>query len=481
MTDVSALTDLPTPANTDYLLSWRGSAPYRLALSQIPYRNSNGVMVLSQVFAPNDGDYYGLGASFYTGQWRNSVTGQGGSAIRNSSGVMTFLTGTNPGTAGSAFTDFAERARIDNVGNFSVGTTGGDFGRSIRGAFRRDQNAITEVTVLNGSVGASAVAQFSRIGGTGNNFADWKLSDNSGAPYDLLSYGSAVQFSSIQFGGIERYRFTNGGNFGVGVVSPSFPIDTIGLVNIRGNGLSSAVRFQNTTAGRDMRIMQKDAGYVAITDETGGAEIFSASFLGGFVAPGGDNTYSCGRSSTRFTVVYAVSGTINTSDEREKLWRGELNEDELKAAKRIANEIGVYQWLDAIEQKGEDGARLHIGVRAQRVFKILEECGLDWQRYAWCCYDKWEDEFETIYDIRKITVIDKVLIEENTSIVNVEGNSIKKVVEREVEETYDTGEKKLKIAAGDRYGVRPDQLAMFLIAAQEQRLAAIEDRYSDGK
>lgn len=144
---------------------------------------------------------------------------------------------------------------------------------------------------------------------------------------------------------------------------------------------------------------------------------------GGNVQPGADNTQVLGSPSLRWSTVFAGTGAINTSDEREKEWRGPLNEAELRAAKRIAAEIGIFQFLDAVAEKGED-ARLHCGVRAQQVFAILEDEGLQWQRYAWCCHDEWDAEGD--------------------------------------------------LPAGDRYGIRPDQLALWLIAAQEQRLLALE-------
>lgn len=40
MTDVSALTDLPTPASGDFILTWRGTAPYRLNLSQVLFKDA---------------------------------------------------------------------------------------------------------------------------------------------------------------------------------------------------------------------------------------------------------------------------------------------------------------------------------------------------------------------------------------------------------------------------------------------------------
>lgn len=147
-----------------------------------------------------------------------------------------------------------------------------------------------------------------------------------------------------------------------------------------------------------------------------------------------DNSYSIGTSAFRWSVVYAGTGAINTSDMRDKSWRGGATAAELRAARRIAGELGFYQWIDAIEAKGPEQARYHFGVRAQRVWAIMADEGLvepiggdgapGKTPYAFLCWDRWEPD--------------------------------------------GGGE------AVDRFGVRPDQLALFLIAALDARLAVLE-------
>src|SRR3546814_7183771 len=56
---------------------------------------------------------------------------------------------------------------------------------------------------------------------------------------------------------------------------------------------------------------------------------------------------------------------------------------ELAAAARIARELGFYCWNDAIAAKGADGARRHFGVRAQAVWAIMAEEGLDRKSVAY--------------------------------------------------------------------------------------------------
>lgn len=109
--------------------------------------------------------------------------------------------------------------------------------------------------------------------------------------------------------------------------------------------------------------------------------------VGGNFTPISDGVLSCGGASNRFAVVYASTGTINTSDAREKTQLEPVNDALRRAAARIRAGIGAFQWLEAVERKGADRARLHIGVTAQAVRDAFLAEGLDPTRYALFCED----------------------------------------------------------------------------------------------
>lgn len=154
---------------------------------------------------------------------------------------------------------------------------------------------------------------------------------------------------------------------------------------------------------------------------TTGLQVGSAS-----IRAGADNTQSCGTAGVRWTTVFAATGTINTSDAREKQQIRELSEQERAVAVRLKSLIRVFKFNDAVEKKG-DGARVHFGVIAQDVKAAFEAEGLVAEDYAVLCYDEWPETPEERDE---------------------EGN---------VTQEYRP--------AGNRYGVRYEELLAFIIGA----------------
>lgn len=146
------------------------------------------------------------------------------------------------------------------------------------------------------------------------------------------------------------------------------------------------------------------------------AESHLASSIGSDIIPSVDGGFNIGSPPYRWGAVYAETGTINTSDEREKTPLEYLSDAELRVASKVKALIRKYKWLQSVGEKGEK-ARWHFGVGAQSVKEAFEAEGLDGFEYGCLCYDEWGEGEEDGVD------------------------------------------------AGSRYGVRPDELLFFMIAA----------------
>lgn len=180
----------------------------------------------------------------------------------------------------------------------------------------------------------------------------------------------------------------------------------------------------NSTATQNLVIKHEDVG-----------QRFDM-LMGGIIYPLADNTYSFGLGGDRWSVIYAATGTINTSDGRAKQDVEPLDEVEKRVAQRIKGLIKKFRFKDAVEQKGNN-ARIHFGVVAQEVAEAFAAEGLDANRYAMFCYDEWDEQPEV-----KIPMLD---------------DFGKETGEMTVINPYKP--------AGNRYGIRYDELLAFVIAA----------------
>ena len=131
-------------------------------------------------------------------------------------------------------------------------------------------------------------------------------------------------------------------------------------------------------------------------------------------------TQNLGIASRRWKEVFAANGTINTSDERQKQDIRDLNAAERAVAVRLKSLVKAFRYKDAVGQK-RDAARLHVGVIAQEVKAAFEAEGLNGFDYGILCYDQWDEKTDE------------------------EGNVL--------------------IEAGDSFGIRYSEIAMFIIAA----------------
>lgn len=171
----------------------------------------------------------------------------------------------------------------------------------------------------------------------------------------------------------------------------------------------------------------------------------------GIVRATADNAYSSGSASFRWSTVFAGTATINTSDERHKREIQRISDLLLDVISGLG--FQMYKMADAVEAKG-DGARWHFGVVAQELKARLEAAGLDPWAFGVLCYDEWDEQTEPA--IEAIESVDS------------EGNSTWS--HRETGETVVTRE------AGNRYGIRYEELLCLqaaLFSREKERQALI--------
>jgi hypothetical protein len=118
-----------------------------------------------------------------------------------------------------------------------------------------------------------------------------------------------------------------------------------------------------------------------------------AKFLNGTpcFSPTNNGVMANGSPSNKWDVVYASTGTINTSDRNMKDKIRKLTRAEKRAAKKIKKLLRTFRFKDAVRVKGED-ARIHMGLIAQDVIAAFESVGLDPYQYALVCKNTWYEK-----------------------------------------------------------------------------------------
>ena len=393
----------------------------------------------------------------------------------------------------------SERIRIDTSGNVGIGT-------GVPGA---------KLQV----VGSSTVAGYNNVAavfGAGVSSELYVGSLNGTAPF--IASGNAYPLL-FQTNGSERMRIDANGNVGIGESNPSgwnsklvikgasgyvqsavistgstsadVAASTVttagGVYNIGmqsyGDGLVQMTL--NSAAGKERRTVIFTSNSVrwmygadgnAESGSNAGSNFFIARFSdngtylgqthinranGDFVfdtsiKPSTDNLYSSGAGANRWSVVYAGTGTINTSDAREKNEVRSLTENEILAAQALSKEIGAYKFLSSIAEKG-DAAREHIGMTVQRAIEVMESFGLNPFNYGFICYDEWDEQTETI-----------PAVEATEAVIGANGEVVVPAREAKPEEIQVIRE------AGNRYSFRMDELSMFISRGLVARMDSIE-------
>lgn len=184
-------------------------------------------------------------------------------------------------------------------------------------------------------------------------------------------------------------------------------------------------------------------------------------FENGDVKPYLDNVNALGGPGNRFTTAYLGSNPIVTSN-GEKKTEPVVFDDAFLDAWGDVHYI-MYQWLDAVQLKGND-ARIHFGVIAQQIRDVFIAHGLMDEnstdcRYAVLCYDKYPRMTDMVFSHNEIVEH----TDDEGNVTTTEEPVYTEVVIHE---------------EGEEWGVRPDGIFFAEAAYQRRKLERIEARLS---
>lgn len=434
-----------------------------------------------------------LNAAQEAQEFRNNPAFQPGSVVNTEDGSLAFMA------------NGAEKMRLAASGQLGIGRTPAcavDIGDDSGQQLLRLNGA--------GSGSGSGAAVYLKAGGTLNAVGNHSAIAGGAYDADFTVWAGAGS-TRFYTGGAERVRIDTAGNVGIGDTNPagwnskllvkglsgavqsttlcsgSSPEDSAAVVAAAANSLYSAsvTAYGNGAAnvhlngaagkGRSVAMLSSNllrwslgASSDTESGSNSGSDFFIAryadngayigaplkiyrttgdAFFEGAVVNAFDNTKTLGGAGYRWSTVYAGTGTINTSDAREKTTVRELTSAEIQAAQALAKEIGAYKFLAAVAEKGA-AAREHIGMTVQRAIELLESFGLDPFTYGFICYDEWDQTTELIPGVGDVPEEFRVVRE-----------------------------------AGNRYSFRMDELLAFIIrgviasiSEQDARLRALEAR-----
>lgn len=251
-----------------------------------------------------------------------------------------------------------------NVGGTASQTTL-KAGGTVRGTLTASGMLWTVQQTVRGAAGQGTFA----IDGSGN----MTLQSGNGSGADLFNWASLDRAGTVrlQYRGSTVLQVNSGGAAVTGTLSAS------GVLSGQSLSLTQGIVLNGGIQGVTTPIISSDAVNKAYVDtkavlylSDGVSPRVNAEALGamitGSVYPNTDSTGgNCGSSSYRWGAVYAVNGTIQTSDEREKRDIRKLYLDELAIGEQLARKIKAYRWRNGSDE------RLRYGIIAQEVDAIL--------------------------------------------------------------------------------------------------------------
>lgn len=266
--------------------------------------------------------------------------------------------------------------------------------------------------------------------------------------HNFLHVGGVTSADGVRRISLQGDLVSSAGKFGIGEVNPQASVHSTsvgGACPMRlevGSSNPPIMQFYRNNGGADQKFwdwnISADGSILSLRalsdaygaptsamDITRSGSTVTGIYAGSTVAPNLDGgSRNLGAASLRWGTVYAITGSINTSDATQKKRRGAFTDAELDAWGEV-NGV-AFQFLDAIAEKGEEQARMHMGWIAQEVEAAFDTRGLSARRYALFCADTVTPKVKST-ELRQRQAVD--MVERVEEVIEIIG-SVPTMVER---------------------------------------------------
>jgi hypothetical protein len=420
-------------------------------------------------------------------QDRTIYDGVGAGTI-GSWGNITWPKMTGAGAVGTRYGQWVKD--IDNTGTGTVGTQIGLFMEDLNEA------ASNSAVTLSQSTGFTMFAP---------NAGKWEIGGNT-----VINGTATLNATTIVNATCYLGKTTKAG----GLANATAPIAGVALT-VERDGIPTRGFVDPNSIGVSLGV--EGDGKVQFT-VAAVARVLVENAAAGYALRPAANTQSLGTAAFRWSEVFALNGVINTSDARHKQQARGLNAAERRVGVALRGLMRVYKFNEAVEAKG-DRARFHAGVMAQDVKTAFEAEGLDPFAYGVLCHDTWdeqtsshwvnkgetvtrqkavtrqktvtatEDVADTVTSVEDGVAVQRTVVtrkevtrlafdtldvvgEDGVGLLDKHGDPVRHkepimetVVVDEVVDAEPRYETVVDMPAGERYGVRYDELYGFVIAA----------------
>lgn len=289
--------------------------------------------------------------------------------------------------------------QINVNGGTNINTGGAGIGALLRsdagslGQIKFDQ-CYTEF-IADPSVLLSGTASVDMLSATECNFSSdnsISIDLNNGVAHDNVTIARCRRPSSSGFifdpGSTTNWAFLQGSresgtqfiagytglnnvvNYGTAGIRHLTELTTVGFLNALG-GINIDNSCTMTQSSGDITIGAAQVGKSIIHRVAGADQVVTATNV---FRPATDNAKSLGNASFRWSEVFSATGTINTSDEREKENVRPLSELERNVARALKENIKMFNFKNKKE--------IYCGLIAQEVEKIFSREGLNAEDYG---------------------------------------------------------------------------------------------------